>query len=117
MYTPSGKKFAAHQVVHHGKKEYVNGDAYTNTIEGFSIFKRSMVGVYQQCSERHLHRYLTEFDFRYSARQKLGVNDQQRTARAVMVARASGSRMKQLVARSRRLPKVPRWMRLLLSDA
>jgi hypothetical protein len=63
----------------------VRGDAYTNTIEGyFSIFKRGMVGVYQQCSEKHLHRYLAEFDFRYSARQKLGVNDQQRTARAVM---------------------------------
>ena len=43
-----------------------------------------MVGVYQQCSEKHLHRYLAEFDFRYSARQKLGVNAQRRTARAVM---------------------------------
>lgn len=85
MYTPVGKEFAGHQVVHHGKKEYLRGDAYTNTIEGyFSIFKRGMIGVYQQCSEKHLHRYLAEFDFRYSARQKLGVNDQQRTARAVM---------------------------------
>lgn len=85
MYTPSGKEFADHHVVHHGKKEYVRGDAYTNTIEDyFSIFKRGMVGVYQKCSEKHLHRYLAEFDFRYSARQKLGVNDEQRTSLAVM---------------------------------
>ncbi len=43
------KEFIRHQVLHHGKKEYVRDDAYTNTIEGyFSIFKRGMVGVYQQ---------------------------------------------------------------------
>ena len=56
-----------------------------NTLEGyFSIFKRGMVGVYQHCSEKHLHRYLAEFDFRYNARQSLGVDDQQRASRAVM---------------------------------
>ncbi len=38
-----------------------------------------MRGVYQQCDEKHLHRYLAEFDFRYNAREALGVNDQQRT--------------------------------------
>jgi hypothetical protein len=63
----------------------VRGTAYTNMLEGyFSIFKRGMVGVYQRCDEKHLHRYLAEFDFRYNARQSLGVNDQQRTSRAVM---------------------------------
>ena len=41
----------------------------TNTVEGFySIFKRGMKGVYQHCAEKHLHRYLSEFDFRYSNR-------------------------------------------------
>ncbi len=68
MYTPVGREFAKHQMVHHSSKEYVRGDAYTNTIESFfSIFKRGMVGVYQQCDERHLHSYLAEFDFRYNA--------------------------------------------------
>jgi hypothetical protein len=43
-----------------------------------------MRGVYQQCDEKHLHRYLAEFDFRYNARQSLGVTDQQRTSCAVM---------------------------------
>lgn len=88
MYVPVGREFAKHQMVHHGKDEYVRGDAYTNTLEGFfSIFKRGMVGVYQRCDEAHLHRYLAEFDFRYNARQSLGVTDQQRTSRAVMGAK------------------------------
>lgn len=84
VYTPVGKDFAKHEVVNHSRDEYVRGDAYTNTVEGyFSIFKRGMVGVYQHCSERHLHRYLSEFDFRYSNRTALKVDDNMRTVRAL----------------------------------
>ncbi len=84
VYTPVGKTFAKHEVINHGQDEYARGDAYTNTIEGyFSIFKRGMVGVYQRCDERHLHRYLTEFDFRYSNRAKLGVTDRERAEKAI----------------------------------
>jgi hypothetical protein len=42
-----------------------------------------MTGVYQHCSEKHLHRYLAEFDFRYNARQALGVNDLARAERTL----------------------------------
>ena len=49
----------------------------------FAIFKRGMKGVYQHCSEKHLHRYLAKFDFRYNARVALGVNDEMRLARAM----------------------------------
>jgi transposase-like protein len=74
--------FAAHNVVRHQVGEYVVGEAHTNTIEGFySIFKRGMRGVYQYCSEKHLHRYLAEFDFRYSNRVALGCNDADRADR------------------------------------
>ena len=60
----------------HSAGEYVRGDVHTNTVEGyFSIFKRGMKGVYQHCAEKHLHRYLAEFDFRYNNRVALGVND------------------------------------------
>ena len=53
-------------------------------MEGYySIFKRGMKGVYQHCSEKHLHRYLAEFDFRYSNRIALGVDDQDRAEKAV----------------------------------
>jgi transposase-like protein len=79
--------FAQHETVNHSAEEYVRGTVYTNTVEGyFSIFKRGMKGVYQHCSEKHLHRYLAEFDFRYSNRVKLGVNDEQRAAKAVQGA-------------------------------
>lgn len=57
---------------------------HTNTVEGyFSIFKRGMKGIYQHCGEQHLHRYLAEYEFRYNNRIANGVNDQQRTARAI----------------------------------
>ena len=46
---------------------------------GTSIFKRGMKGVYQHCKEKHLHRYLAEFDHRYNYRVKLGYSDIDRT--------------------------------------
>jgi len=68
--------FAKHETVNHSAKEYARGDVTTNTVEGyFSIFKRGMKGVYQHCGEKHLHRYLAEFDFRYNSRTSLGYND------------------------------------------
>ena len=65
-----------HEVVRHKRGEYVRGDAYTNTVENyFSILKRGITGCYFHVSEAHLHRYLAEFDFRYSNREGLGVDD------------------------------------------
>jgi transposase-like protein len=84
QYVHVGKRFARHEVVRHRADEYVRGDAYTNTIEGFfSIFKRGMKGVYQHCSEKHLHRYLAEFDFRYNNRTSVGVDDGERARTAL----------------------------------
>jgi transposase-like protein len=83
-YGKLGDEYWMHQTVNHSAEEYVRGLVHTNTVEGyFSIFKRGMKGVYQHCSEKHLHRYLAEFDFRYSNRVRLGVDDVERTARAV----------------------------------
>lgn len=68
-----------HAFVRHTAGEYGRGKVHTNTIEGyFPIFKRGMRGVYQHCKEKHLHRYLAEFDFRYSNRVALGVDDTDR---------------------------------------
>jgi transposase-like protein len=73
---------------------------HTNTVEGyFSVFKRGMRGVYQHCSERHLHRYLAEFDFRYSNRIRLGVDDGERATRALV-----GVKGKRLTYRTPRRP-------------
>jgi transposase-like protein len=83
-YKAIGKEFAEHGAVNHTAEEYVRGDIHTNTVEGYySIFKRGMKGVYQHCSEKHLHRYLSEFDFRYSNRIALGVNDEARAEKAL----------------------------------
>lgn len=76
-----------HGVVNHARDEYVSPldrTVHTNTIEGyFSIFKRGMRGVYQHCAKRHLHRYLAEFDFRYSNRSGRGVDDPARAAKVL----------------------------------
>jgi len=83
-YPATGAHFADHQTVNHSKYEYARGNASTNTVEGyFSIFKRGMVGTYQHVSEAHLHRYLAEFDFRYSNRAALEIDDAARTVKAL----------------------------------
>jgi transposase-like protein len=84
LYIKVGANFAAHETVTHRAKEYARGDVTTNSVEGyFSIFKRGMKGVYQHCGEKHLHRYLAEFDFRYNHRVALGCSDIDRTLAAI----------------------------------
>ncbi|MBA3812570.1 MAG: IS1595 family transposase [Caulobacteraceae bacterium] len=84
-YVQIGEEFAQHGRVNHSAGEYVSRadrSIHTNTVEGFyAIFKRGMKGIYQHCGQQHLHRYITEFDFRYSARIALGVDDEDRTAK------------------------------------
>lgn len=96
MYWKVGEDFASHDAVNHSKKEYGRYEGgrakgrliTTNTVESFfSVFKRGMRGVYQQCDEKHLHRYVAEFDFRLNARTALGVTDVQRTSHAVMAGK------------------------------
>jgi transposase-like protein len=92
LYTKTGQEFAGHETVCHSGGEYVRGVVHTNTIEGyFSIFKRGMKGVYQHCSEKHLHRYLAEFDFRYNNRSALGTEDAER--RDIALAKIAGKRL------------------------
>lgn len=80
-------EFATHEVINHQLDEYVRGDVHTNTAENFfAILKRGVTGVYHHWSEAHLHRYLSEFDFRYNNRQANGVDDAERTRRALLGA-------------------------------
>ena len=98
LYGDADQLFADHQTVKHSAGEYVRRNfawsedgtevkitkVHTNSAEGyFSIFKRGMRGIYQHCGEKHLHRYLAEFDFRYNNRIALGVGDVERTKIAV----------------------------------
>jgi transposase-like protein len=91
-YKAIGRAFASHESVDHSAHEYGRGVVHTNTVEGFySVFKRGMKGIYQHCSEKHLHRYLSEFDFCYSNRSKLGVDDVKRSEKAI--SGAAGKRL------------------------
>jgi transposase-like protein len=103
LYNDVADTFFAHETVKHTAKEYVRywnevtaqmrpdgkpvvvtTTITTNSVEGyFSIFKRGMKGVYQHCDEKHLHRYLAEFDFRYNHRTLLGFSDGERAALAI----------------------------------
>jgi transposase-like protein len=92
QYTPLGKHFTEHDYVTHSKGEYGRGPIHTNAVEGlYSVFKRSMKGICQRCSEAHLHRYVAEFDFRYNNRTRLGVEDAERAA--IIVRGAAGKRL------------------------
>ncbi len=88
-YRRIGQRFAGHDAVNHGEEEWARKladgiKAHVNNAEGyFSILKRGIYGCYFHVSEAHLHRYLAEFDFRYSNRIALGVDDVERTERAV----------------------------------
>ncbi len=96
LYPAVGKTFDAHKTVKHSIEEYVRYEdseaIHTNSAEGyFGIFKRGMRGVYQHCKEKHLHRYLVEYDFRYNHRVALDFNDGERAALAVR--NAAGKRL------------------------
>ena len=79
VYSAIGDEFAWHGTVNHSAYFW-----HTYTVEGyFSILKRGITGVYHQVSPAHLHRYLAEFDFRYNEREKLGVDDAARAAKAI----------------------------------
>jgi len=98
-YHQVGQEFARHEMVDHGQDEYVRGDVYSNTVEGyFAILKRGIIGVYHHISEAHLHRYLAEFDFRYSNREACGINDLSRAGLALQGVK--GKRLTSKKARS-----------------
>ena len=70
VYDGLEHSFAGHESVKHSAKEYVRGEAHVNTVEGyFGLLKRGVMGTYHHWSQQHLHRYLSEFDFRYNARR------------------------------------------------
>lgn len=81
VYNGLDKEYARHEVVDHGIGEYVNGNAHTNTLEGwFALLKRGVTGTFHHVSEEHLDRYIDEFAFRYNRRD---ITDGERTVQAL----------------------------------
>jgi transposase-like protein len=92
VYNKVGKEFAGHEKVHHGSGEYVRGAAHVNSAEGFfSLLKRGINGSFHHVSKGHLHRYVSEFEFRHNTRTALGINDGERAA--ILVRGAEGKRL------------------------
>jgi transposase-like protein len=80
-YQALGRQFAKHETVNHREGEYARHGVHVNTAEGyFSQLKRSIDGTHHHVSERHLPRYLAEFDYRYNTRK---IKDGERTERAI----------------------------------
>ncbi len=101
-YMALGKEFARHEMVDHEIGEYVRGDVHSNTVESyFATFKRGIVGTYHHVSEAHLKRYLAEFDFRHNERSALGIEDAERTTRAIR-----GAEGKRLTYRPTRVAQI-----------
>ena len=97
LYTKVGREFANHETVNHSAGEYVRKGITTNHVENyFSVFKRGMIGTYQHCSEKHLGRYLVEFDFRYNRRD---IKDFERTIHALKGAEGKRITYRRSIAR------------------
>jgi len=81
-YSGIGNEFAGgHEVVNHGRREFVKGDASTNTAESyFALLKRGIHGAFHHVSKQHLFRYCDEFSFRWNYRK---VDDGERTEVAI----------------------------------
>lgn len=90
-YPTLTKAFKGHGTVNHSRDEYVRmgGFMHSNTVESFfAILKRGIYGTFHAVSEAHLHRYLAEFDWRYSARH---VTDDERAA--MLLSATKGRRL------------------------
>lgn len=62
--------FAVHLTVDH-HREFVRGIVHTNFAESYhSLLKRGIVGAFHHVSEKHLPRYLAEFDRRWNTRKE-----------------------------------------------
>lgn len=99
IYFDAKEHVAAHESVKHSAGEYARGPVHSNNAEAFfGVLKKGMRGIYQHCSEKHLSRYLAEFQFRHNHRVKLGYDDRMRAVEAT-----KGSAGKRLTLRRARI--------------
>jgi transposase-like protein len=90
--------WGGHEKVCHSRREYVRGDIYTNTAESFfARLKRGLYGTYHSVSKRHLHRYVSEFGFRWDTRK---LNDGERITKAIKGAEGKRLTYREPIRRS-----------------
>ncbi len=96
-YWGLNKEFG-HVVVNHMRKEYVNGDFSTNNVENFwSHLKRGIYGIYHKVSREHLHRYTSEFTYRFNTRD---LSETERFEKALKSSKNLRLTYKQLIGKS-----------------
>lgn len=90
LYTKTGPRFpGGHHTVKHSQYEYARGPVHTNTVEGyFSLLKRQIFGTHHAVSPKHLHRYVSESQYKYNTRK---LDDGERTVLAIK--RGDGRRL------------------------
>lgn len=100
-YKNTGLRFGGgHETVCHGRREYLRGDVHVNSAESFfALLKRGVHGTFHHVSKQHLHRYCTEFAFRWSYRKTM---DAERTTAALR--RVTGKRLAYRAMKSRPMP-------------
>jgi transposase-like protein len=70
LYDRMPANIQKHEIVNHSAKEWVRGDVHTGTIDGYwGLLKRGVTGSFHQISVKHLHRYLSEFQFKWNHRK------------------------------------------------
>jgi hypothetical protein len=70
LYKRLPENIQKHEIVNHSAHEWVRGDVHTGTIDGYwGLLKRGIIGSFHQVSIKHLHRYLSEFQFRWNNRK------------------------------------------------
>ena len=91
FYWAIGREFAGHGTTLHSNREFAKaGGVHSNSAENFfSILKRGVIGTYHHWSAAHMHRYLAEFDFRYSHKN----THRRRAHRRLRVCNARGKRL------------------------
>lgn len=96
VYNKVGEHFkGGHRAVNHSLKEYARGQIHTNSAEGFfSNVKRGLVGIYHSVSKEHLHRYMSEYEFRHNHRH---LDDGNRTLVAIRASEGKRLRYKEPV--------------------
>lgn len=83
-YKIIGREFAAHHSIKHSRGQWADGDITTNRIEGFfALLKRQILGTHHSVSRKHLHRYVSEVEFKFNTRD---IDDGERTVRAIQAA-------------------------------
>lgn len=86
LYKPIGEQFASHERIRHNAGQYVRYteegvQVTTNRIEGFwANLKRQIGGTHHSVSKKHLHRYVSEVEFKYNNRD---LSDGERTVKLI----------------------------------